>query len=149
MVKNLPETQEARFDPWVRKILWRRECQSTPVFLPGESHGQRSLAGYNPWDCKESDTTKWLILHYYKHLPRLAHLARSFLLRSVYLMLSCVQLFVTPSTIAHQAPLSMKFSRQEYWSGLPVPSPRGLPGPEIKLKSPSSPALVGDWILHY
>ena len=46
------------FDPWVRKILWRREWQPTPVFLSGESHGQRSLAGYNPWGHKESDTTE-------------------------------------------------------------------------------------------
>ena len=37
-----------RFDPWVRKIPWRREQQPTPVFLPGEFHGQRSLAGYGP-----------------------------------------------------------------------------------------------------
>ena len=37
-----------RFDPWVKKIPWRRACQPTPVFLPGESHGQRSLAGYRP-----------------------------------------------------------------------------------------------------
>ena len=37
------------FSPWVGKILWRREQLSTPVFLPGESHGQRSLAGYGPW----------------------------------------------------------------------------------------------------
>ena len=36
-----------RFDPWVRKFLWRRAWQPTPVFLPGESHGQRSLAGYS------------------------------------------------------------------------------------------------------
>ena len=36
------------FDPWVGKFLWRREWQSTPIFLPGESHGQRSLAGYSP-----------------------------------------------------------------------------------------------------
>ena len=40
------------FDPWVRKILWRRKQQPTPVFLPGESHGQRSLAGCSPWNCK-------------------------------------------------------------------------------------------------
>ena len=46
------------FDPWVRKIPWRRACQSTPVFLPGESHGQRSLVGYSPWGCKESDITE-------------------------------------------------------------------------------------------
>ena len=47
-----------RFDPWVWKIPWRRECQLAPVFLPGKSHGQRSLAGYSPWGHKESDTTK-------------------------------------------------------------------------------------------
>ena len=40
------------FDPWVRKIPWRRKWQSIPVFLPGESHGQRSLAGYSPWGHK-------------------------------------------------------------------------------------------------
>ena len=44
------------------KILWRREWWPTPVFLPGESHGQRSLAGYSPWGCKDSDTTKQLTL---------------------------------------------------------------------------------------
>ena len=43
-----------RFEPWVRKIPWRRKWQPTPVFLPGESHGQRSLAGYRPWGHKES-----------------------------------------------------------------------------------------------
>ena len=43
------------FDPWVRKIPWRREWQPIPVFLPGKSHGQRSLSGYSPWACKESD----------------------------------------------------------------------------------------------
>ena len=38
-----------RFDHWVRKIPWRRKWQPTPVFLPGEPHGQRSLAGFSPW----------------------------------------------------------------------------------------------------
>ena len=47
---------------------------------------------------------------------------------------------MTPRTIAHQAPLSMGFSRQEYWSGLPFPSPEDLPDPGIE---PTSPALVG------
>ena len=55
--------------------------------------------------------------------------------------LSCVRLFVTPWTIAHQAPLSMEFSRQEYWSGLPFPSPGDLPYPGLK---PRSPALQAD-----
>ena len=44
------------FDPWVGKIPWRRAWQPTPVFLPGESHEQRNLAGYSPWGHKESDT---------------------------------------------------------------------------------------------
>ena len=47
------------FDPWVRKTPWRRAWQPTPVFLPGESHGQGSLVGYSPpWGCKESDVTE-------------------------------------------------------------------------------------------
>ena len=45
------------FDPWVRKMPWRRAWQPTPEFLPGEAHGQRSLAGYSPLACKESDMT--------------------------------------------------------------------------------------------
>ena len=44
--------------PKVRKILWRRAWQPTAVSLPGESHGQRSLAGYRPWGHKESDRTE-------------------------------------------------------------------------------------------
>ena len=48
------------FDPWVGKIPWKGKWQPTPVFLPGESHGQRSLAGYSLWDHKESDTTERL-----------------------------------------------------------------------------------------
>ena len=47
-----------RFDPWVGKIPWRRAWQPTPAFLPGESHGQRSLAGYSPCGHKESGVTK-------------------------------------------------------------------------------------------
>ena len=47
-----------RFDPWVRNIPWRPKWQPTPVFLPGEFHGQRSLAGYSSWRCKESDMTE-------------------------------------------------------------------------------------------
>ena len=46
------------FSPWVGKIPWRREWQPTPVFLPGESRGQRSLADYGPQGCKELDTTE-------------------------------------------------------------------------------------------
>ena len=49
--------------PGMRRFPWRREWLPTPVFLPGEFCGQRSLAGYNAWDRKESDTTKQLSLH--------------------------------------------------------------------------------------
>ena len=55
--------------------------------------------------------------------------------------LSRVRLFVTPWTVDHQAPPSMGFSRQEYWSGLPLPSPGDLPNPGIE---PRSPALQAD-----
>ena len=50
------------FDPWVGKIPWRRAWQPTPVFLPGESPGQRSPSGYSPWGCIKPDTAEWLTL---------------------------------------------------------------------------------------
>ena len=60
MVKNLPAMQEI----WVQPLGWEdpleKEWLPTPVFLPGESHGQRNLAGYSPWGRKESDTTEQL-----------------------------------------------------------------------------------------
>ena len=49
---------EYGFDSWIGKIPWRRKWQPTPVFLPGESHGQRSLAGYSPQGYTESNTTE-------------------------------------------------------------------------------------------
>ena len=58
--------------------------------------------------------------------------------------LSHVQLFATPWTIARQAPLSMEFSRREYWSGLPLPSPGDLPNLGVE---PGSPALQADSLL--
>ena len=57
---NAGKAREHRFSPWVWKIPWRRKQHSTPVFLPGESHGQRSLVGYSPWGHKEQDMTEWL-----------------------------------------------------------------------------------------
>ena len=67
--------------PWVRKIPWRRKWQATPAFLPGESHGQRSLMGHSPWDRKESDTTEQLtlsIFSFFKTLYDNLHFACSF-----------------------------------------------------------------------
>ena len=57
--------------------------------------------------------------------------------------LSLVQLFTIPWTIACQAPLSMEFSRQEHWSGVPFPLPRDLPNSGIKPEFPGSPTLAG------
>ena len=54
------QCRRPRFDPWVGKVLWRRAWQPTPGFLPGESHGQRSLVGYSPCGRRESDTTEGL-----------------------------------------------------------------------------------------
>ena len=62
MVKNPSTMQEIWVDPGVRMIPWRREWLPTPLFLPGEFHGQRKLAGYSPWDCKQLDTMERLTL---------------------------------------------------------------------------------------
>ena len=66
----------------------------------------------------------------------------------IYTRVCCVlihvQLFVIPWTVAHQVPLSMGFSRQEYWSVLPFPTPEDLPDPGVELVSLAPPALAGD-----
>ena len=50
-------------ETWVEKIPWRRKWQPTPVFLPGESHGRRTLAGYSPWGRKETQQSNWTELN--------------------------------------------------------------------------------------
>jgi len=62
---------------------------------------------------------------------------------SVLCVCSCVQLFVTSRTVLHQPPLSMEFSKQEYWGGLPFSPPGDLPDPRIELEFLVSPALAG------
>ena len=61
---------ETQLNPWVRKITWRREQPPTPVFLPGEFHGQRGLVGYSPWGRKEVDTTEQLTVSLTSRLSR-------------------------------------------------------------------------------
>ena len=158
LAKDLPTIQKTSFNPWVRKIPWRRECLPTPVFLPGESLGQRNLVGYSPWGCKESDTTEWLTRCYsgkkcnellifnmdelqdnfmewkkriYKRIDRY--------LDSIYTKLKkrpnyCIEDHPPPPH------LPQGFPRQEYWGGLPSPSPGDLPRPRIE---PVSPVLTG------
>ena len=62
MGKNPPAMWRPEFDPWVGKIVWMSAWEPTPVSLPGESHGQKSLASYSPWGRKESDLTEKLTL---------------------------------------------------------------------------------------
>ena len=64
-------------------------------------------------------------------------------------VVSPVRLCATPWTVAHQAPLSTDFPRQEYWGGLPFPPPGDLPDPGIKPASPVSPALAGGFLSHW
>ena len=72
MAKNLPAIGRPGFDPLVGKTPWRRAWQPTPVFLPGEFHGQRSLADYSPWGCKESghSSSDWA----HRHKPQITGL---------------------------------------------------------------------------
>ena len=63
--------------------------------------------------------------------------------RSVYVCAQSCPTLVAPGMVAHQAPLPMEFSRQEYWSGVPFPTPRDLPNTGIELASLAFPALVG------
>ena len=74
VVKNLPACRYRRIkrlslDPWVGKIPWNRKWQPTPGFLPGESHGQRSLVGYSPQGCRELNTTDLVAQSEHAHTP--------------------------------------------------------------------------------
>ena len=71
-VENLPAMWETQFNPWVRKIPWKRQWLPTPVFLPGEPRGQRSLASYSPWGFRESDMTKQLMLSLFPPMKKLS-----------------------------------------------------------------------------
>ena len=117
------------FNPWVRKSPRRRKWQSTQILLPGKSHGQRSLVGYSPWG-RKSETQ---LSTHIKLWPVVGEIRKGLKVK----LLSCVRLFATPWTVAHQASQSMEFSRQEYWSGLPFPSPGDLPNPGIEPRSPT------------
>ena len=59
------QCRRPRFDPWVRKMPWRRKWQPTPVLLPGKSHGRRSLVGYSQWCRKELGMTERLHFHFH------------------------------------------------------------------------------------
>ena len=79
----------------------------------------------------------YLCIYIYTHTIHICILC----IDSAVKLLSCVQIFATPWTVAYQASPSMGFSQQEYWSGLPFPSPGDLPNPRVE---PRSPALQAD-----
>ena len=119
-------------------------------WTPGVGDGQGGLACCDSWGRKESDTAERLnwtehVLYKFKFkiLIKLDHWLLNKCWKKVKLF-SRVQLFVTPWTVGNQASPSMGFSRQEYWSGLPFPSPGHLPDPGIE---PVSPTLKADALL--
>ena len=75
-LKRLPAIWETRVQSWVGKVPWRRKWPPTPVLLPGESHGQRSLVGYSPGVSKGQDTERLQI-----HLKRLVGIVKNSALR--------------------------------------------------------------------
>ena len=101
-----------------------------------------SLLGSSSHGILQARVLEWVAISF-SNLPaiRLPHC--SWKVCECVCMLSCVQLFATPWTIACQPPLSIGISRQEYWSGLSFPSPEDLPNPRIEPASPVSPALAG------
>ena len=125
---------------------WRRKWQPSPVFLPGKFHGQRSLVGCSLWGhkrvrhdwvtsnskvCKAGSMASVQDL-----IPASCDLTlkialRTWCVRACSVAHSCLTLW-DPWTVAHQAPLSLGFPREGYWSGLPFPALRTLPDPGIK-----------------
>ena len=67
----LKKKERDTFDPWLRKIPWRRKWQPTPVLLPGKFRGQRSLVGYSTWVHKESDTTERTQTHTHTYVQNI------------------------------------------------------------------------------
>ena len=91
LVKNLPantgDIRDVGLIPGSGRFPWKRKWQPTPVFVPGESHGQRSLVGYNPWGCKESDMTDRLSTHVYEVMNILIDYSNHFTV--------CANIFIT------------------------------------------------------
>ena len=127
-IKNLPANAG---DAGLIPVLgtWRRKWHPIPGFLPGESHGQKSLEGYSLWGCKESDVNE--------HSPRLGSYLRNTRIRGEkYLSFVCCK---SPSVFRYsqrakslRSTLPMGILQQEYWSGLPCPPPADLPDLGVK-----------------
>ena len=124
------QCRRRKFDPWVRKIPWRRKWQPNPVFLPGKCHG---------WEPGGLQSMGWQ-----KVGPDWTTKQQQW--ACVLSCFSRVWLPVILWTVVHQAPLSIEFSRQEYWSRWPFPPPADLPNPGMELESLMSPELAGGFL---
>ena len=81
--KSACQCRRGGFNPWVGKIPWRKKWQPTPVFLPGEFHGQRSLLGYSSWGHKEADMTEGINNNKITNLRKCLKLNQESLLRTL------------------------------------------------------------------
>ena len=130
--------------PWI--FIGRTDAEAdTPTLWPADTKSR--LIGKDPdagkdWRQEEKEATEDEMVAW--HHQRNGHEFKQTLKWSEVKSPSRVRPFVTPWTVAYQTPPSMGFSRQEYWSGLPFPSPGDLPNPGIK---PGSPALQTDTLL--
>ena len=118
------------FDTWVGKILWRTAWQPTLVFLPRESHGQKSLEGYSPQGHKESDTTE--VTEHTGTRVNKCRVSHSVISNSLQ------PLGLQPGSSVHG------ILQARILVGEPFPSPEDLPDPGIE---PRSPALPADSVL--
>ena len=116
-----------------------RKWQHALVFLPERFHGHTSQEGYSLQSSKESDMTEHVHTHvnsyYYPLLSKHETHLCVYMCPRVHtraLSFTCVQLFVTPGTLAHQASLNTKFSTQEYWSQLSIPTLGDISNPGIE-----------------
>ena len=144
MVRIRLQCRGPRFDPWVGKIPWGRAWQPTLVFLPGESSWTEEPGGRQTMGSQRvgDDLVTKHSTHTYNWSTLLYTQTQHFKLTVHVQSLSSVQFFATMWTVALQAPLSMGFFRQEYWSGLPVPPPADLLHPRDQ-----TPLLHCIWIL--
>ena len=135
-----------RFNPWVRKIPWRRKWQPTPVFLPGEFHGQRSLVGYSPWGCKESDTTEWLTFTFQLSFRKCSiFISSSQLISRIQRKWCCANSELSPS-LAWKLPLSSWNVLCWKSDDMPLEKNQGPPGhwnSEFPVQPPDDSSLLG------
>ena len=136
IVKSPPSVQETQVQSLGQEDLLEKEMATRSSILAGKSHGQRSLVGYSPWGHKELDMTELLTL---------LSITDCFA-RSIVCMCLVAQLCPTLGNPMDCSPPGSSVHgifQQEYWSGLPFPSPGDLPNPGINPASLTSPALAG------